>query len=75
MDKVDTGYTDNNLVPIYEGDKMRFPKHSDSRCCEHIAMCTVKFNKEWNKWGLQDDADGEWLTGPGLFCGYSKIYY
>ena len=74
MDKVDTGYTDNNLVPIYEGDKMKIPKHLDSSCCVHRTVCTVRFNKEWNKWGLQDDADGEWLTGSGLFGGFSKIY-
>ena len=71
---IDTGFTDNNCVKIYAGDKMRIPKHLDSSCCEHWVLCTVKFNSEWNKWGLQDDNDGEWLTGSGLFSGFSKIY-
>jgi len=68
-----TGFKDNNNVKIYGGDKMMFPKHS-GECCNHWVLCTVKFNPEWNKWGLQDDNDKEWLTGSGLFAGFSKIY-
>ena len=30
--KVDTGFTDNNAVPIYDGDKMIIPKYLDSKC-------------------------------------------
>ena len=72
--KVDTGFTDNNAVPIYDGDKMIIPKYLDSKCWVHRVTCTVRFNKDWNKWGLQNDEDGEWLTGSVFFCGFSKVY-
>jgi len=73
-ERVNTGHTDNNGAPLYDGDQMRIPKHIGSMCCEHTAQCTVRFNKEWDKWGLQDNADGEWLCGDGLFAGFSKSY-
>lgn len=65
---------DNNCVLVYEGDRFRVQKHMDSSCCEHFVTAEVRFNPQWNAHGLQDIADGEWLSGMGIIGGYSKDY-
>ena len=63
-----TGFTDGNLVPIKVGDHILAPRHLDSSCCEHKTRCEVKWNDQWNAYGLQTE-DGEWISGMGIVSG------
>ena len=67
----DTGFTDNGLTPIRVGDRMTVPRHNNP-CCEHWVTCTIKWNDEWQAYGMQAD-DGEWVSGMGIAGGYAVM--
>ena len=68
MDK-DTGCIDSLCRKVYEGDVFNIPEH-EGECCNHFVRVVVKWNKEWDFWGLVSES-GKWF-GLKIVQGYSK---
>ena len=62
---------DANGTDVHVGDIIEnIPRHQN-KCCEHYVDCEVKWNMEWEKYGLVTE-DGKWIAPADLAEGYFK---
>jgi hypothetical protein len=66
-----TGYTDCHLRSLLVGDRLLDVQRHDSSCCEHRVTCTIRWNADWGRLGMQAD-DGEWVSGMGIASSYAR---